>query len=1077
MRNKRAFAAMAAVLAATLPLLISIASAESRIREYALVLKTPPIAAAVDSRKSLRTAAAEDRAAMIAAEQSGILSELQRLNIPVRSSAQFLVNAIFVAAPSEQAPILRRIPGVARVQYMPPMRRHLFAALDLVRAAQAWTANGIGGVDRAGSGVKIAILDTGLDLTHPALQDSTLQVPTGYPKGIQKYTNSKVIVARSYVAQLPFGEVRPEDSRPDDATPRDRSGHGTAMAMAAAGARTAGPLGTITGVAPKAWLGNYKIFGSTGVNDTTTADVLVQALQDALDDDMDVTVLALGSPALYGPLDTDPTNCGGACDVRAQAVENAVRMGLTVVASAGDSGDLGLQFPALGSISTPGTTPAAITVGASTNSHVFFSSVRVPGSDAPAELQRVRALFGEGPRPASALTAPLRDVATLSTDALGCTALPARSLAGAIALVQRGTCDFGVKIHNAEAAGAIGVVIFQIDGSDFLFRITSPAVRRTGIPAVMIGNTAGAALRNLLRTSPDRRVTLDPVLVQESATANQVATFSSHGPAIGTGGIKPEVVAPGTDLYTATQRIEAAGDVYDRTGFTSVSGTSFASALVAGASALVKQVHPAFTPAQVKSAVVNTASQDVSVDNGVVRVNAVGVGKLDAAAAVNSIATVEPATLSFGIISQQLPPAINLRVTNTGNVATNFQVTVVPRLLDPNAQVTVSSGALNLNAGQSGTVSVKVQGSVPQAGAYDGIVQIQGGGATLRVPYLFVVGDGLAFDAQNIGENDFIAKPGATGLLLAFRVTDRYGAPVQNAAVKWFVEQGGGKIDSADSATAADGIAAASVTLGTGEQSFSADVAGLADPILFFGQTRAAPVIQSVVNAASFDGGAQAPGSYISIFGTDLSDTTLAYSGNALAISLAGVSVSFDSPAAGGQAALSLPGRLHFVSPKQINVQIPWELQGRSSALMKVSVGDIQSATFNLSIAGGSPAAFSNGTIAAVVDAAGQVVTASNPARRGQVVSIYANGLGAVQPTPETGEPSPSVEPLSRTTTAPTVSIGSRPAPVSFSGLAPFFVGLYQVNVMVPADAGTGNQPLVISTGGVVSKTATIPVQ
>src|SRR5204863_393729 len=80
----------------------------------------------------------------------------------------------------------------------------------------------------------------------------------------QQYTNHKVIVARSYASLLATTDPDP--------SARDRQGHGTGTSMAAAGVQNAGPLATIRGVAPKAYLGNYKVFGSPGVNDTATED-------------------------------------------------------------------------------------------------------------------------------------------------------------------------------------------------------------------------------------------------------------------------------------------------------------------------------------------------------------------------------------------------------------------------------------------------------------------------------------------------------------------------------------------------------------------------------------------------------------------------------------------------------------------------------------------------------------------------------------------------------------------------------------------------------------------------------------
>src|SRR6266850_1050164 len=360
---------------AGLALLCGALGAQPRLNEYALILQDPPVARQVASGNGLRTRAALDHGSRIAAAQRRVTDELAQRKIRVTGSAQTLVNAVFVSATSDHVKELRTLPGVLHVQYLPPVHRKLDRALDLVRASAAWSA--LGGQQNAGKGVRIAILDTGIDQDHAAFQDASLQPPSGFPKGEADYTNSKVIVARSYVAMLPFGLVDASDSRPDDVTPRDRSGHGTAIAMIAAGERVAGPLASISGIAPKAFLGNYKIFGSPGVNDTTRTPVIITALEDAISDHMDIAVLPVGDPAVYGAMQEDDQACAGspqpfgipsnACDVRAQAVENAVHLGLTVVTPAGNEGDIGYYFPALASVDTPGTAPSAITVGATTN--------------------------------------------------------------------------------------------------------------------------------------------------------------------------------------------------------------------------------------------------------------------------------------------------------------------------------------------------------------------------------------------------------------------------------------------------------------------------------------------------------------------------------------------------------------------------------------------------------------------------------------------------------------------------------------------------------------------------------------
>ena len=118
-----------------------------------------------------------------------------------------------------------------------------------------------------------------------------------------------MIAARSYVASLSYPDVK--YSSPDDISPRDHVGHGTALAMIAAGNTVKAPASpSLTGVAPKAFLGNYKIFGSPGINEFTSTAVLVQALEDAFNDGMDVAVLSLGDVAFGAPLDMS-TSCQG----------------------------------------------------------------------------------------------------------------------------------------------------------------------------------------------------------------------------------------------------------------------------------------------------------------------------------------------------------------------------------------------------------------------------------------------------------------------------------------------------------------------------------------------------------------------------------------------------------------------------------------------------------------------------------------------------------------------------------------------------------------------------------------------
>jgi uncharacterized protein (TIGR03437 family) len=293
-------------------------------------------------------------------------------------------------------------------------------------------------------------------------------------------------------------------------------------------------------------------------------------------------------------------------------------------------------------------------------------------------------------------------------------------------------------------------------------------------------------------------------------------------------------------------------------------------------------------------------------------------------------------------------------------------------------------------------------------------------------------------------------------------------SPVVNAPTTFSVQKGGGKIEGGSTATDAIGTAAWIVDIGPqlGDQIFVAKVGGLTQQ--FEGFARREPIIgaNGIVNAASQRLGAGiAPGSYISIYGTDLATTSGVFASPYLPLSLASVSVSFDS--ANG----SFPGRIHFVSPGQVNVFVPWELQGQTSTKIKVIWTFDTNYWTGLVTVPVSP--YSPG-IFAVTDAAGALVNAANPAKRGGSIVIYANGLGPVDIQPATGEPSSAS--LSSSKASPTVTIGSATGQLIFSGLTPASIGLYQVNIGIPATAPSGTQTLTLTIGG-QSTTMSIPVQ
>ena len=1049
-----------------LPFLTFQAFAGTRLEEYALVLQDPPLARQPAARARVEEA------------QRQLRGELGRRKIRVGGSAETLLNAVFVRVPRNRVPELRSLAGVRHVVRLPRLKRNLNVAVNLVNAPAAWNALP-GGMANAGAGVKIAIIDSGLDDTHLAFQDASLKPPAGYPLGDTAYTNGKIIVARSY-APLFF--------LPDDATPRDRSGHGTALAMIAAGETNTGPLATITGVAPKAWLGNYKIFGTPGLNDTTSFAAVIQALEDAVADHMDIAVVAFGSLPLSEPLETDtacatsgvPSAYQDDCDIPAQAVENAVAMGMTVVVAAGNDALSSNQPPALNSINSPGTAPSAITVGASTNAHILYAAVTVNGSN-------MDAVVGDGVKLTGPLTATLQDITAVDPTGLACSALPSGSLTGMIALIGRGNCDFSTKINNAELAGAKWVVLYQDPGHPADPPFGDLGAEDTGIPAVMIGYADGAALQSYLASNSNVQATLTPALHVESASSNLVTDFTSRGPSIDYA-IKPELVAVGQGIYTATESLDPTGDLYDPTGYTAVEGSSFAAAMVAGAAALVKQANPGFSAAQIKSALVNTASidsSDISGDSGSGEplITAVGAGKLNAAAAMAPGATVVPSTVSFGWVGPGSPAnTVMLTLTNTGKTAATFSLSWTPdaALLDPDTSdvIGASPSSLQLGSGRQGTVSVFLRGGFTVPGIYDGVFTITGPGTNLRVPYWYLESDGVPFDILPIYDSSFFGTADDTCWYLAFKVVDQYGIAVPNQPAAFSGATGGGSQSTSSSCPAAaetngDGIAWTNVDLGPvpGDQTFQVEAGGLTTT--FYANVRPAPSIIGVTDAASGQvGKGLAPGSYISIYGTALSDAEQDLSTYFLPFSMSGVSVSFQSPD-GSQA---WPGRLSYVSPSQINVQIPWELKGLTSAQLTVNVADV-TLPYTIPLAPYLPAPFTYGDNLAIAQdqTTYQLLTASNPAQPGQYIILYANGLGAVDNPPLSGEATPS-QPFAWTLVKPTVTIGGVAANVVFWGLTPDSIGLYQIDLQVPAVAA-GTQPVVITQNGISSQPANLPIQ
>jgi len=209
-----------------------------------------------------------------------------------------------------------------------------------------------------------------------------------------------------------------------------------------------------------------------------------------------------------------------------------------------------------------------------------------------------------------------------------------------------------------------------------------------------------------------------------------------------------------------------------------------------------------------------------------------------------------------------------------------------------------------------------------------------------------------------------------------------------------------------------------------------------------------------------------APGTLISIFGSSLATATASAASLPLGTNLAGTSVMI-----GGK-----PAPLVFVSPGQINAQVPYETAEAQTVPVTVTVGGVTSAPVHVAVTGAAPGIFQFGQRRAVVQNADYSVnTADNPAAANSYVIAYLTGAGRVDNTVATGAAA-EAEPLSRPRGPVTATIADMPADVAFGGLTPGFVGLLQVNLKVP-NLQAGTYPLVVTVNGEKSNAAMVTVR
>jgi len=229
-----------------------------------------------------------------------------------------------------------------------------------------------------------------------------------------------------------------------------------------------------------------------------------------------------------------------------------------------------------------------------------------------------------------------------------------------------------------------------------------------------------------------------------------------------------------------------------------------------------------------------------------------------------------------------------------------------------------------------------------------------------------------------------------------------------------------------------------------------------------------APAITSngIVNAASFSMPV-APGSLASVFGSNFTGSGLQAAASALPLAdnLGGISITVNGT----------PAPILYVNSKQVNFQVPAAASPGSVAVV-LTVNGVMSNTVNVPVTAAAPGIFTyGGGLAVVENQDSSLNTSANPAKTGSTITAYLTGAGAVSPPVADGAAAPS-SPLAKVTGSYSATIGSMAAQVNFAGLAPGFVGLLQMNIVVPTGLSQGNYPLKVTIGSQTSNSATISV-
>jgi minor extracellular serine protease Vpr len=636
-----------------------------------------------------------------------------------------LWNGLSVRIEPGQLAALARLPGVKAIYPVETIALpetfssdpELYTSLAMVGADIAQSELGF-----TGAGIKVAVMDTGIDVDHPAFggdgvarYDSPLfpsaRVAYGYD-----LVGDAFNAAGSGAALIPV---------PDD-NPDDCAGHGTHVAgIIGANDATNG----LKGVAPDVTFGAYRVFGCEG---STFADIMIAAMEMALADGMQVLNMSIGSAFQWPQYPT------------AVASDNLVNKGMVVVASIGNSGANGLY-----SAGAPGLGKKVIGVASYDNTYVALNTFTVT----PAGLTIGYANAAAAPLAPLYGSLPLAKTGTPASTADACTVTgPLPDLTGHAVLIRRGTCGFYEKARRAELAGASAVVLYNNSAGRFSPTVAVSIGAADGqpvtIPVVAISDTEGVAINNAIEAGTQTLNWTDQMGSFPSPTGGLISSSSSYGlsPDLA---LKPDIGAPGGNIYSSYP--------LEKGGYATLGGTSMASPHVAGAAALLLQAKPN-TPSQiVRTILQNSADPKVWWGNPGLgfldNVHRQGAGMLDIDDAILATTKIEPAKLSVGE-GEAGAQTFTLSLENNAGLPVTYDLSyinalstggvITPGFFTSNASVTFGAPNVTIPAGGTASVQATIYPATgPTYGQYGGYIVFtpQDGGQVYRVPFAGFVGD------------------------------------------------------------------------------------------------------------------------------------------------------------------------------------------------------------------------------------------------------------------------------------------------------------------------------------------------